>query len=200
MFLFGTFAVLNIQHNFFPNVPKRNIYVDILFPGASPEEVEEGAILKIEENLKGLDGLERITSVSSENMGKVTVEMVKGTNMNDALMRVKNAVGRIASFPKAIETVVTYKHDDTNIGMWFVLTEKGNHQTTLKELKQQARKIEHDLLQMEGVSKIIIGGYPAEEIAVLLNEDKLNKYQMTFAEVAQVISSTNLIMTGGSIK
>ncbi len=200
VFLFGTFSLLNIQHNFFPNVPKRDVYVDILFPGASPEEVEEGAILKIEENLKGLEGLERITSVSSENMGKVTVEMKKGTNMNDALMRVKNAVGRIASFPKAIETVVTYKHDDTNIGMWFVLTEKGEHQTDLKQLKQQARKIEHDLLQLEGVSKIKIGGYPPEEIAILINEDKLNKYNLTFAEVARVVSSTNLIMTGGSIK
>ncbi len=200
VFLFGIFSLLNIQHNFFPNVPKRNIYVDVLFPGASPEEVEEGAILKIEENLKGLDGLERITSVSNENFGKVTVEMAKGTDMNDALMRVKNAVGKIASFPKAIETVVTYKHDDTNIGMWFVLTENGDHQTSLKELKQQARKIEHDLLQMKGVSKILIGGYPAEEIAILLNEDKLNKYGLTFAEVANVISSTNLIMTGGSIK
>ncbi len=90
VFLFGIMSLLNIQHNFFPNVPKRNIYVDILFPGASPEEVEEGAILKIEENLKGLDGLERITSVSNENIGKVTLEMVKGTDMNDALMRVKN--------------------------------------------------------------------------------------------------------------
>ncbi len=200
VFLFGVFALINIQHNFFPNVPKRNIYVDILFPGASPEEVEEGAILKIEENLKGLDGLERITSVSSENIGKVTVEMLKGTDMKDALMRVKNAVDKIASFPKAIETVVTYKHDDTNIGMWFVLTENGNHKTSLKDLKKQSRKIEHDLLQMDGVSKIMITGYPKEEIAILLNEDKLNKYRLTFAEVARVISSTNLIMTGGSIK
>ncbi len=200
VFLFGIFSLINIQHNFFPNVPKRNIYVDILFPGASPEEVEEGAIIKIEENLKGLDGLDRITSVSNENIGKVTIEMVKGTDMKDALMRVKNAVDKIASFPKAIETVVTYKHDDTNIGMWFVLTEKGDHQIDLKQLKQQARKIEHDLLQLEGVSKIKIGGYPAEEIAILLNEDKLNKYQLTFSEVAKVISSTNLIMTGGSIK
>ncbi len=200
VFLFGIFSLVNIQHNFFPNIPKRNIYVDILFPGASPEEVEEGAIVKIEENLKGLDGLERIISVSSENTGKVTVEMIKGTDMNDALMRVKNAIGRIASFPKAIETVVTYKHDDTNIGMWFVLTENGDHQTDLKQLKQQALKIEHDLLQMEGISKIKIGGYPAEEIAILLNEDKLNKYHLTFSEVAKVVASTNLIMTGGSIK
>ncbi len=200
VFLFGIFSYMNIQHNFFPNVPKRNIYVDVLFPGASAEEVEEGAILKIEENLKGLDGLDRITSVSSENMGKVTVEMVKGTDMKDALMRVKNAVDRIASFPKAIETIVTYKHDDTNIGMWFVLTENGEHNVDLKQLKQQARKIEHDLLQMEGVSKIKIGGYPSEEIAILLNEDKLNKYGLTFKEVANVVSSSNLIMTGGSIK
>lgn len=200
VFLFGTIALVNMQQNFFPNVPKRNIYVDILFPGASPEEVEEGAILKIEENLKGLESLERITSLSSENIGKVTIEMLKGTDMDEALTRVKNAVERIASFPKAIETVVTYKHDDVNLGMWFALTGKGDHNIDLKQLKKQARKIERELLQMKGISKIKISGYPVEEIAILLDEEKLNQYQMTFAEVAQAVTSTNLIMTGGSIK
>lgn len=198
--LFGSFALVNMQRNFFPNVPNRNIYVDILYPGASPEEVEEGAILKIEENLKGLEGLERITSVSSENTGKVTIEMLKGTDMDEALTRVKNAVERIASFPVAIESVVTYKQDDVNMGMWFALIEKDGYDTNLKQLKKQARKIEHDLLQMEGVSKIQITGYPAEEIAILLDEEKMNKYNMTFAEVAGAVASTNLIMTGGSIK
>ncbi len=200
VFVFGGLSLLNIQHNFFPSIPKRIIYVDVLFPGAAPEEVEEGAILKIEENLKGLDGLDRITSISNENTGKVAIEMQKGTDMNNALMRVKNAVNRIASFPKGIETVVTYKEDDTNLGMWFILTENGEHQTDLKQLKQQARKIERDLLQMEGISKIKITGYPKEEIAILLNEEKLNTYGLSFDEIAQVVASNNLTMTGGSIK
>ena len=200
IFLFGIIALIGMQRNFFPNVPTRNIYVDIVYPGASPEEVEEGAILKIEENIKGLEGMERVTSISRENMGTVTIEMEKGTDMDEALIKVKNEVDRISSFPVSIESVVTYKHDDVNRAMSFVITARNNKNVTLKQLKSTAREIERDLLMMPGVSKITIGGYPDEEIAILLNEKKLEAYQLTFNEIANAISSTNLIMTGGSIK
>lgn len=189
-----------IQRNFFPNIPQRNIYVDILYPGASPEEVEEGAILKIEENIKGLEGMERVTSISRENSGTVTIEMFKGTDMDEALIKVKNEVDKISSFPVNIESVVTYKHDDVNQAMTFVITAHDNKNVPLKELKTIAREVERDLLMTPGISKISIGGYPNEEIAILLNEQKLDAYQLTFNEITQAVASTNLIMTGGSVK
>ncbi len=198
--IFGAVALIGMQRNFFPNVAQRFIYVDIVHPGASPEEVEEGAILKIEENIKGLENMERVTSVSRENSGTVTIEMLKGTDMDEALIKVKNEVDRISSFPVAIESIVTYKHDDVNRAMTFVITAKGDKKASLKQLKTAARLIERDLLKMPSVSKITLGGYPDEEIAILLNEKKLESYQITFNEIAQAVSSTNLIMTGGSVK
>ncbi|MBI9061328.1 MAG: efflux RND transporter permease subunit [Marinilabiliaceae bacterium] len=200
VFLFGLIALSGIQKNFFPNVPQRNIYVDIVYPGASPEEIEEGAILKIEENIKGLSDMERITSVSRENMGTVTIEMVKGTDMDEALTRVKNEVEKISSFPVNVESVVTYKHDDMNFAVNFALTPNEGREVSLKKLKEIAREIEHDLLRIEGISKITIGGYPDEEIAILLDEHAMESYQLTFSEVSRAVASTNLIMTGGSIK
>ncbi|MCG8581289.1 MAG: efflux RND transporter permease subunit [Bacteroidales bacterium] len=198
--LFGAISLLNIQKNFFPNIPQRYIYVDIVYPGASPEEVEEGAILKIEENVKGLEGMERITSVSRENSGTVTIEMLKGTDMDEALIKVKNEVERIASFPVDIESVVTYKHDDVNFSINYVITPNEGKQVSLEQLKATARDMEHDLLRMDGISKISIGGYPDEEIAILLKEDALESYDITFSEIANAVKSTNLLMTGGSIK
>jgi len=198
--LFGFFSLTGIQKNFFPNVPQRNIYVDIVYPGASPEEVEEGAILKIEENVKGLEGMERITSVSRENSGTVTIEMLKGTDMDEALIKVKNEVDRIASFPIAIESVVTYKHDDVNFSINYVVTPNKGVNISLKAMKATARQMEHDLLRKDGISKVSIGGYPNEEIAILLKEDALESYSITFSEIARAVASTNLIMTGGSIK
>ncbi len=198
--LFGLFSLSGIQKNFFPNISQRFIYVDIVYPGASPEEVEEGAILKIEENVKGLEGMERITSVSRENSGTVTIEMLKGTDMDEALIKVKNEVERIASFPVGIESVVTYKHDDVNFSINYVITARNNQVIPLKKLKTIARQMEHDLLRKDGISKVTIGGYPDEEIAVLLNENALESYNITFSEIARAVASTNLIMTGGSIK
>lgn len=200
VFLFGVISLLNTQQNFFPNVEKRFIYVDILYPGASPEEIEEGAILKIEENIKGLEGMERVTSTSRENIGSVTIEMLKGTDMDEALIRVKNEVEKIASFPKAIESIVTYKHDDVNFAINFVIKAKDGRTVSLRTLKEISRKIESDLLHTEGISKIEIGGYPDEEIAILLNEAAMESYNITFSEIAQSVAASNLIMTGGSIK
>ncbi|MCT4645896.1 MAG: efflux RND transporter permease subunit, partial [Carboxylicivirga sp.] len=200
VFIFGAISLFNIQKNFFPNVPQRYIYVDIVYPGASPEEVEEGAILKIEENVKGLEGMERITSVSRENSGTVTIEMLKGTDMDEALIKVKNEVERIASFPVDIESVVTYKHDDVNFSINYVVTPNEGKKVSLEQLKKTARQMEHDLLRMDGISKVEIGGYPDEEIAILLKEDALESYNITFSEIATAVKSTNLLMTGGSIK
>ncbi len=200
VFLFGVVSLVNTQKNFFPNIAKRNIYVDVLYPGASPEEIEEGAVLKIEENIKGLEGMERVTSNSRENMGTVTIEMLKGTDMDEALIRVKNEVEKIASFPKAIESIVTYKHDDQNFAINFVIKAKEGRSVSLKTMKEVSRKIETDLLHTEGISKIDIGGYPDEEIAILLNETAMESYNITFTEIAASVAASNLIMTGGSIK
>ncbi|BDC98115.1 efflux RND transporter permease subunit [Persicobacter psychrovividus] len=199
-FLFGMFALSTIQRNFFPNFPTRNVYVDILYPGASPEEIEEGAILKIEEEIKGISNMERITSISRENMGTVTIEMETGTDMDKALTDVKNAVEKIASFPKDVESVVSYKHDDTNFAINFVVFPKGQENVPLATLKSEAQKMERDLLRMDGISKVTLGGYPEEEIGVFLNEPAMEAYNLTFQEVAMAVTAANLVMTGGSIK
>ena len=99
LFALGWFGLANIKSTFFPEVESRIISIQTVYPGASPEEVEEGIINKIEENLKGLSGIERFTSVSRENSGTVTVEVLKGYDTDVVLQDVKNAVDRISSFP-----------------------------------------------------------------------------------------------------
>lgn len=193
----GFKAATTMQSTFFPNAPQRFIYVNVVYPGSSAEEVEEGVILKIEEELKGLEGLDQITSFSQENVGKITLEMLKGTDMDEALTRVKNVVEGIPSFPRGVESVVSSKHEDANFSFMFGITGEG---VSLKSLKETARKVEKDLLSKKGISKIEIKGYPEEEIAILIQEDALESYNMTFEEVALAVQGANLDMTGGSIK
>ncbi|WP_044202423.1 efflux RND transporter permease subunit [Flammeovirga sp. OC4] len=193
----GFITASKITSTFMPNAPQRFIYVDVVYPGSSAEEVEEGVILKIEEELKGLEGLDQITSYAQENVGKITLEMFKGTDMDEALTRVKNVVEGISSFPLDVESVVSYKHEDANFSFMFGITGDG---VSLKSLKETARKVEKDLLAKKGISKIEISGYPNEEIAILLQEDALESYNMTFDEVAMAVQGANLDMTGGSIK
>ena len=103
------FTILN--HPSFPLVDSKNININIIYPGASPQEIEEGVVLKIEDNLKGLNGVERVTSTSRENSGSINVEIEKGKDIDFMLLEVKNAVDRVPSFPAGMEPLVVAKRE-----------------------------------------------------------------------------------------
>lgn len=192
----GVAGMFNMKSTFFPEVESRIISIQITFPGASPEEVEEGVINKIEENLKGVTGVERVTSVSSENTGSVSVEIFKGYDTDIALQDVKNAVNRISSFPVGMEPPVIYKMENLGFGISFAIS--GN--VNLKTLKRYGREVEEDLLRMEGISKVNLSGFPEEEIEIAFREKDLRNYNITFQQATLAVRAANLDITGGTVK
>ncbi|WP_304038881.1 efflux RND transporter permease subunit [Mesonia mobilis] len=76
--IFGVIGIFRMKSSFFPLIDSQIITISVAYPGAAPQEIEEGVILKIEDNLKGLVGIERVTSVSRENGGSVTIEIEQG--------------------------------------------------------------------------------------------------------------------------
>src|SRR5690554_4725472 len=101
--IFGIFGIKSLQSSFFPLVESEIITINITYPGAAPEEIEEGIVIQIEDNLKGLVGIQRVTSVARENSGSITVEIERGEDINVILAEVKNAVDRVPSFPANME-------------------------------------------------------------------------------------------------
>ena len=87
--VFGIIGILSLKSSFFPLTESKIINVNITYPGASPQEIEEGVVLQIEDNLKGLRGVDRVTSVSRENSGTITVEIEKGEHIDFMLLEVK---------------------------------------------------------------------------------------------------------------
>lgn len=196
IFLFGFLGFKSLKTTFFPQIPSKIIMVSAFYPGASPEEIEEAIVLKIEDNLKGVTGVERVTSVSSENSCQITVEVLTGYDINIVLQDVKNAVNMVSSFPVGMERLTIFKQERRNFAIDFVLS--GN--VDLGTLKKHARKIERDLLAKDGISKISLSGFPDEEIELSFRESELRKYGLTFIEVADAVKKANVKMTGGKIK
>lgn len=196
LFILGLFGLSQMKTTFFPEVESRNISIQAIYPGASPEEIEEGIVSKIEENLKGLTGLERVTSISSENSASITVEVLKGYDTDIVLQDVKNAVDKVSSFPISMEPLTIFKRE--NLGQ--VLTFAINGDLPLKSLKKIGRKVEDELLAIDGLSKIELSGFPDEEIEITFRESDLRAYNITFGEAANVIRNSNLESTGGTIK
>ena len=195
--IFGIIGMLQLKSSFFPLQEAEIITISIAYPGAAPQEIEEGVVLKIEDNLKGLIGVERVTSVSRESGGSITVEIESGEDINDMLAEVKNAVDRVPNFPTGLEPLVVAKQEQIRQTIDFSIS---GDNIDLAVLKQIGRTVENDLRGMEGISQINVFGYPEEEIEIAVRENDLLAYNLSFSEVAQAVSQSNILTTGGTIK
>ncbi|WP_375325464.1 efflux RND transporter permease subunit [Flagellimonas sp. GZD32] len=195
--VFGVVGMLSLKSSFFPLNEARNISITITYPGASPQEIEEGIVLKIEDNLKGLQGVERVTSTSRENSGTINVEIEKDRDVDFMLLEVKNAVDRVPTFPTGMEPLVVAKQEPVRPTISFAVSGKD---IPLATLKQIGRQIENDLRAIDGISQIQVAGYPNEEIEIAVDEDRLLAYNLTFNEVASAVANANILVTGGNIK
>ena len=195
--IFGYLGYRQLKSSIFPLSDPSIINISVSFPGASPQEVEEGVVEKIERNLKGIEGVDRITSVSKENVGTVNVEILLDFDINQVLNEVKNAVDKIPSFPSGSEPPVVETIKPSRAAVTFVLTGKN---VPLSVLKSKAQEIEDDLLRVGGISQISLQGFPEEEIEIALTEERLQSLDLTFDQVALAVANANILVTGGSVK
>ena len=192
----GFVGLTNTRSNFFPETDSKTIQVQVIYPGASPEEVEEGIIAKIEENLKGIAGIDQVKSVCNENAGNITIAVISADRTDEVLQNVKNAVDRIPSFPVGMEPPIVFKQDAIGVAISFAVVGVED----LRILKQEARRIERELREVEGISQVQLSGFPGEEIEVRLRQDRLNEMDLSIQEVAAAVRKSNLETTGGRLK
>ena len=194
--IFGWFGLQSWKKNFFPVSESRIVKIETTYPGSAPEEIEKGIVLKIENNLRGVTGIEQVSSVSSENSGLITIEVQKKYDTDLILQDVKNAVDRIPSFPDGMEPPVIYKQEGRNFAISFAIS----GEVSLNTLKKFAQKVESDLLAIDGLSKISLTGFPDEEIEIAIRENDLQAYNLTFSQVNIAVKNANLEITGGRLK
>lgn len=195
--IFGWLGIKSMKSSFFPLTESQNIRISLTYPGASPLEMEEGIVLKIEDNLKGIVGIDRVTSTSRENSAIINIEVIKGKNIDVVLADVKNAVDRVPSFPSGMEPPIISKIESIRPTISFIVT---GDNISLATLKLFARDIENELRNMEGISQVNLSGFPDQEIEIAVRENDLRAYNLTFSEVANAVSKSNLLISGGNIK
>ena len=192
----GLMGFYSLRSTLMPQIDLGVINIMTTYPGASPEEVEQGVVLKIEENIQGISGIKKITSTSMENVGIVTIELISGSDPDLVLQEIKNAVDGISSFPSGIEPPRTAKWEFRSEAIEFMI----NGDVDLHELKSAALRIEDDLLAMDGISKIVLKGFPDEEIEIAFRESDLEAYGLTMSEAVGMIRKANIDLTGGTIR
>jgi len=198
----GIISLTIMPQSFFPELPPNKIYVNVSYPGASPEEIEEGITTRIEESLNGTEGIEDIISTSSENLSRVTVEVYEGFDIDEVLQDVKNSVDAIYSFPVGAEKPSIQKQksrgmgDMENMVGFYAL----NGPDDLWRLKEKSDKIEKDLLNDDEISQVKVIGYAPIIISVEMNEEELLRHNLNFDIVSAAIKRSNIDISGGSVK
>ena len=199
LFLMVGLGILQLIQTQTTNFPKQRIrFVSIIvpYPGASPSEVETGITIKVEENLEGLQGVDRVTSSSRENLASIVVELTEESDANVVLAEVKNAVDKINNFPTRSEPPIIEKVEVKDVALSLGIVGK----VPLSVKKDYADYIKNELMATPEISDIDISGLPDEEIEIQIRESDLMRYQLSFAQVAQAVRLTNLEVFGGEIK
>jgi multidrug efflux pump subunit AcrB len=191
----GVISAKRMNTSFFPAQKEKFIQINAIYPGASPSEIEEGITLKIEENLKGVTGIDRVTSTSSENAANILVEIETKANADLVLQDVKNAVDQISNFPEGMEQIVVFVQEVVNFTSKLALV----GDVSINTLEETADLVEDELRSLPNISQVSVYGYSEEEVEVAVRENDLRSFGLSFQDIANAIGQQNIEVTGGRI-
>jgi multidrug efflux pump subunit AcrB len=193
--LAGVFALFNLERRLSPKLEIEEVNVNVAYPGASAVEVEEGITIKIEEALRGIEGIQRVYSWSSESFASLNVEIRPGYDMNKALQNIRNAVNSINSYPTGAEIPVVFQQPMWNRAV--MLSIYGPED--LYALKRIVEEFRDELLATGEISEVRWWGLPVREITIEVSPKNLRRYKLTVGDIAQAVRNSNLNISSGSV-
>ncbi len=192
----GFITGLYVKQEVFPEFDLDMVVVAIAYPGASPEEVESGIVLAVEEAVQNLDGIDEIRSTAAENVATITIEALEDANIVQLWQEVKSEVDRIDTFPdEAKEPQVSIASRKRNVLM--VTLHGDTDEYTLREV---AERVRDEMLLDENITQVELSGVREYEIEVEISQTTLRRYGLTIQEVADTISRASVELGGGTIE
>jgi multidrug efflux pump subunit AcrB len=192
----GLLATVGLKQEVFPAFDLDIITVSVPYPGASPEEVEQGIVLAVEEAVRSVEGVKRITSVSREGSGSVSIELLVGADSDRVLADVTNVVDRITSFPGEVERPTIAAAGRRQPVISIMLSGEEDIET-LQALGEAARD---ELLTTTDITQIDLTGGRPLEISIEVRRQELEAYGLTLSDVAQQVRQASVDLPGGEIE
>ncbi|TGY90403.1 efflux RND transporter permease subunit [Marinicauda algicola] len=193
----GAFTAATMRTEVFPTLSPDVIQVAVIYPGATPEEVEESITRRIEEAVLGLEGVDRVRSVASEGRGTVTVELLDFADTQTVKDDVETAVDSLLDFPPedAEEPQVRVPQPSTTI-----LTLALTGPVTERALREAGEQAERELLSRGDVTSVRLRGVRSYEISIDVSEEDLRRYALSFDEVAATVRASSIDLSGGEMR
>jgi len=191
----GVMSLFSLKTETFPEAAIDIVEVIVEYPGASPSEIEESIIKRIEEEVESIDGIDAIISVANENFAMVRLELMRGQNISKKRDEINNAVDKITAFPEEAEEPqvreVPRRLRALQIAVYGEIKE-----ASLKEL---AHRLKDGLASQPGISYTSVSGVRDYEISIEISRDTLRAYNLTLPEVSAIVRKESLDLPGGDI-
>ena len=191
----GIFTLSRLRMEVFPDITIPIINVSVVYPGASPEDIEESICVKVEEQVQGINGLKRIASSSNEGYGSINIEVENGYDIDEVKDEVKSQVDAITSFPDDAEKPTIRSFD----GQPEVITIAVHGHVDEASLLNIAEKVRDEVSELPNITQTRLGKKP-REISIEISENTLQKYGISFDYVANKIRTSSMDVPGGAIE
>jgi multidrug efflux pump subunit AcrB len=192
----GILCAFQIKQEVFPDFEMDKVSISVAYPGAGPEEVERGIVVAIEEAVRGLDGVDEVTSISREGGGSVTADLLLGADRQKVYQDIQQEVDRITTFPEEAErpqvTLISRRRQVLSTVLFGDVSEKA-----LRELAEQLRD---RMLQDPDITQVDITGVRPYEIGISVPRENLKQYNLTIEDISRRIQHFALELPGGGIK
>ncbi len=191
----GFFTLSRLRMEVFPDIAIPIINVSVIYPGSSPEDVEESICVKIEEQVQGINGIKKITSTSNEGYGSVNVEVENGYDLDEVKDEVKSKVDGITSFPDGAEKPTVRSFE----GQPEVITIAVHGRVDEASLLSIAEGIREEVSDLPSITQTRLGKKP-REISIEVSEETLQKYGLSFDFISNRIRASSMDVPGGAIE
>ncbi|MCT8338713.1 efflux RND transporter permease subunit [Flavobacteriaceae bacterium TK19130] len=192
----GIYTMFNIQKEVFPQFQLDFVNVSVVYPGSSPEEVEQGILMPVEEAVRGIQGIKEIVSTANEGSGSISIELVAGTDRMKAFQDIDQAVNRIRTFPDDIEEPEVVLQDRQRDVMQVAIYGEVDFWT----LRKLAERLRNRLLSNPEITQVELGNVPEYETRVEISRYNLRQYQLTLGQVADIIANSSEDVPAGAVE
>lgn len=193
----GLFGFSRIEREVFPSADFNGATIAVAWPGASPQEIEEQIILRIEEAISGIDGIKHITSTASENSASINVEGLDTIDATRFVNDIKNRVDGISTLPRDSFPPIVSQWRNQNGAVYMALYGDLDE----RELNRLARDLRDELAQLPNGSPLVdLWGGRKEEVSIEVSEEALRSFGLTFDEVARAVRGSSLNLAAGEVR
>ena len=192
----GILTAFTIRKQMFPQFESNWISVSAVYPGAAPQEVEEGITIKVEENLEGIEGIKRLITYSNRGSSQAWIEIEEQFDPQEVLDEIKVQVDSINTFPAGMERPIVRRDKyEQEVMILALYGDMSNYQ-----LKELGNDIKDELQALPNINLVNFNGGLNYEIGIEVSPDKLRAYGLTFRDIASAVQSFSANMSAGQIR